>query len=109
MSNDKCKKDIKIPSDEMIIELADTFKVFSDSSRIKILYSMMNAEICVNHLAERVNMTQSAVSHQLKTLKQARLIKSRKEGKEVYYSLDDEHIGKILNIVVEHIEEEKNE
>ena len=108
MKEDKCKKDVYIPADDMLIELADTFKVFSDSSRIKILYSMMETEMCVNHLAEKVKMTQSAVSHQLKTLKQARLIKSRKEGKEVYYSLDDEHIEKILNIVTEHIKEAQN-
>ena len=105
MKEDKCKKDIYIPADDMLIELADTFKVFSDSSRIKILYSMMDTEMCVNHLAEKVKMTQSAVSHQLKTLKQARLIKSRKEGKEVYYSLDDEHIKTIYQIGKEHIEE----
>ncbi len=105
MKEDKCKKEVYIPSDDMIIELADTFKMFSDSSRIKILYCMMENEMCVNHLAEKVDMTQSAVSHQLKTLKQARLIKSRKEGKEVYYTLDDEHIEKILNLVTEHIKE----
>ena len=109
MKEDKCKKDINIPSDDMIIELADTFKVFSDSSRIKILYSMMETEMCVKHLADKVNMTHSAVSHQLKTLKQARLIKSRKEVKEVYYSLDDEHIEKILSLVTSHIKEAKNE
>lgn len=106
---DKCKKDIYIPSDNMIIELADTFKVFSDSSRIKILYSMIENEMCVQHIADKVNMTQSAVSHQLKNLKQARLVKARKDGKIVYYSLDDEHIEKILNVVIDHIKEETHE
>ncbi len=109
MCNDKCNNNIVIPTDDMIIELADTFKVFSDSSRIKILYSMINQEMCVRHISQKVNMSQSAVSHQLKTLKQARLIKYRKEGKEVYYSLDDEHIEKILNVVIDHIKEERNE
>lgn len=107
MYSDRCKDNFNIPSEDIVIELADTFKVFSDSSRIKILYTMMKGEMCVCHIAEKINMTHSAVSHQLKTLKQARLIKSRKKGKEVYYSLDDEHIEKILNVVIEHIKEEK--
>ncbi len=98
---------MNIPTEETIIELADTFKVFSDSSRIKILYSIMENSLCVCDIAEKISMTHSAVSHQLKILKQARLVKSEKKGKEVYYSLDDEHIEKILSVVEQHIEEEK--
>ena len=109
MDIDNCKKNFDVPTEETVIELADTFKVFSDSSRIKILYTIMDGEMCVCHIAEKINMTHSAVSHQLKTLKQSRLVKSRKAGKEVYYSLDDEHIKKILNVVIEHIKEGKYE
>ena len=107
--NDKLNKKVNIPSEDLVIELADTFKLFSDSSRIKIMYTMMNEEKAVQHIADEVSMSQSAVSHQLKTLKQARLVKARKEGKTVYYSLDDEHIEKILAVVVEHVKEENNE
>ena len=100
-------KNIDVPTEDMIIELADTFKLFADSSRIKILYSMMEEDLCVCDIADKVSMTHSAVSHQLKTLKQARLVKSEKRGKEVYYSLDDEHIERILSVVIDHVKEER--
>ena len=99
-SEENIMKNIDIPTEDMIIELADIFKLFADSSRIKILYTMIGEKLCVCDIAEKVTMTHSAVSHQLKTLKQARLVKSEKRGKEVYYSLDDEHIEKILNVVL---------
>ena len=106
MEKDKCKEDIKMPKEEIIFELSDTFKVFSDSSRIKIMYALIDGELCVCHIAEKINMSQSAVSHQLRILKNSRLVKARKEGKIVYYSLDDDHVEKILNVVLEHIKEE---
>lgn len=96
-----------MPSDDEIVDLADLFKNFSDSSRIKIMYTISNNELCVQDIANAVSMTQSAVSHQLRVLKTSRLVKSRKEGKEVYYSLDDEHITDIFNKGLEHIREER--
>jgi len=76
--------------------MAELFKVFGDTTRIKILYALFASEMCVCDIAALINMTQSAVSHQLRVLKQARLVKYRKEGKVVYYSLDDDHINKYL-------------
>lgn len=96
-----------MPSDDEIVDLADLFKNFSDSSRIKIMFTISNNELCVQDIANAVSMTQSAVSHQLRVLKTSRLVKSRKEGKEVYYSLDDEHITDIFNKGLEHIREER--
>lgn len=94
-----------IPSKEEISDLAELFKLFGDSTRIKIIYTIYNRELCVHDIARIVNMTHSSVSHQLKNLKQARLVKSRKDGKEVYYTLEDEHIEKIFKLGLEHIEE----
>lgn len=92
-------------NEEIINELARTFKIFGDVTRIKILYTMFNEELCVQDIAKKIDMTQSAVSHQLSILKAARLVKSRKEGKIVYYSLDDEHVKKILDVGEEHVQE----
>lgn len=94
-----------IPSEEQIHNLAELFKIFGDSTRIKIIYTIYKKELCVHDIANVINMTHSSVSHQLKNLKQARLVKSRKDGKEVYYTLDDEHIEKIFKLSLEHIEE----
>ena len=92
--------------DEKIINnVARTFKIFGDSTRIKILYTMFENEVCVQEIANKISMTQSAVSHQLSILKDARLVKSRKAGKIVYYSLDDDHVKKILGVGIEHVEE----
>ncbi len=96
-----------IPNDKIISLLADAFKIFGDSTRIKILYSIYDSELCVYDIANSINMTQSAVSHQLSILKNARLVKSRKEGKTVFYSLDDSHIKSILNVGLNHIEEKE--
>ena len=95
----------KIPQDEMIYDLAEFFKVFADSTRMKIIYALMENELCVCDIANIVQTTQSAISHQLRLLKQAKLVKFRKEGKVVYYSLDDEHISQIVKKGREHIEE----
>ena len=95
----------KMPEDEKLYDLAELFKVFGDTTRIKILYALFEEEMCVCDIADLLNMTQSAISHQLRVLKQARLVKFRKEGKIVYYSLDDDHIYQIYKLVKEHIEE----
>ena len=95
----------KIPEDEMIYDLAEFFKVFADSTRMKIIYALMENELCVCDIANIVQTTQSAISHQLRLLKQAKLVKFRKEGKVVYYSLDDDHISQIVKKGREHIEE----
>lgn len=92
-------------SEEIITELERTFKIFGDSTRIKILYTMFDREFCVQDIADRIGMTQSAVSHQLSILKGARLVKPRKNGKIVYYSLDDDHVKKILDVGVDHVSE----
>ena len=95
----------KIPEDEMIYDLAEFFKVFADSTRMKIIYALLENELCVCDIANIVQTTQSAISHQLRLLKQAKLVKFRKEGKVVYYSLDDDHISQIVKKGREHIEE----
>ncbi len=88
-------------------DLADLFKVFGDSSRIKILYKLLDGECCVQDLADGLFMTQSAVSHQLKILKMSKLIAGRRNGKQIYYSLADDHVSTILAMGKEHIMEEK--
>lgn len=95
----------KMPPDEMLYDLAELFKVFGDSTRIRILFVLFEAEVCVCDLAEALHMTQSAVSHQLKILKQAKLINNRREGKSVFYSLADDHVRTIIGQGLEHIEE----
>ena len=95
----------KMPEDEKLYDLADLFKVFGDTTRIKIIYALFEEEMCVCDIADLLNMTQSAISHQLRVLKQARLVKFRKEGKTVFYSLDDCHISQIFSCGLEHIEE----
>jgi len=89
--------------DEKFYELSEFFKIFGDNSRLRILAVLKSGEISVNDLSEMVGMSQSAVSHQLKILKQARVVKLRKEGKNIFYSLDDEHIDIILKLGIEHI------
>ena len=94
-----------MPEDELIYDLAELFKVFADSTRMKIIYALLEEELCVCDIAAIVGTTQSAISHQLRILKQSKLVKYRKEGKIVYYSLDDEHISEIVKKGREHIEE----
>ena len=95
----------KIPDEETVYDLAELFKVFGDSTRIRILFALFRSEICVCDLAELLQMTQSAVSHQLRILKQARLVKSRREGKQVYYFLADDHVRTIIDQGLDHIQE----
>ncbi len=92
--------------EEMIYNLADLFKVFGDSTRLKVLMTLAHKEYCVNDLAEELDMTQSAISHQLRVLKQSKLVKVRREGKTMNYSLADEHVETIIAMGQEHIEEE---
>ena len=94
-----------LPPEERLYDLAELFKVFGDSTRIRILFVLFEAEVCVYDIAEALNMTQSAISHQLKILKQSRLIKGRREGKHIFYSLADEHVRSIIAEGREHIEE----
>lgn len=99
----KVKK--QILEDEEIFDLAELFKVFGDSTRMKIINALMIQELCVCDIAEITNSTPSAISHQLRVLKQAKLVKYRKAGKTVYYSLDDDHVKEIFEKGREHIEE----
>ena len=91
--------------EETLFDLAELFKIFGDSTRIKILYVLFEAELCVCDIAAVLNMSQSAISHQLRTIKQARLVKNRREGKTVYYSLADDHVKTIIGMAIEHLEE----
>lgn len=94
-----------MPRDEDICDLADLFKMFSDSTRLKILCVLSEFEMCVNDIANTLVMSRSAISHQLRILKQSKLVKSRREGKIIFYSLTDEHVSTIINNGLEHIEE----
>ena len=94
-----------IPTEEELYDLAELFKVFGDSTRIRILFQLFDKELSVGELADLLNMNQSAVSHQLKVLKQAKLVKNRRDGKSIIYSLDDEHVRTIIAMGMDHIEE----
>jgi len=95
----------KLPPDEQIYDLAELFKVFGDSTRMRILFVLFEAEVCVCDIASALNMTVSAISHQLRILKQNKLVKSRKLGRSVFYSLADEHVRTIVSQGMEHIME----
>ena len=95
-------------SPEMNRNLAEMFKVFSDETRLRIICSLLNEELCVCDLCELLNLNQSTVSHQLQTLRTSKLVKYRKEGKQVYYTLEDEHIDAILRMAIAHIKEKEN-
>ena len=94
-----------LPPDEVLSDLADLFKIFGDSTRIKILYALLRSELCVCDIADLLGLTQSAISHQLRILKQNHLIKYRREGKNMIYALADDHVKTIINCAIEHIEE----
>ncbi|MDO4337062.1 MAG: metalloregulator ArsR/SmtB family transcription factor [Eubacteriales bacterium] len=89
--------------DETLYRLAELFKVFGDPTRIRILYTLSQKELCVQDIADNLNMTQSAISHQLRILKQAALVKFRREGKTIYYSLADDHVATIMAQGLEHV------
>lgn len=100
---EKLKSDL--PKDEFLADLADLFKLFGDTTRIKILYLLKKKELCVCDIADLLNMTHSAISHQLKVLKLNKLVKFRREGKSVFYSLSDDHVSTIIAQGTEHIDE----
>ena len=95
----------QMPPEERLDDLAELFKIFGDSTRVKILYALHEAEMCVCDIATLLCMTQSAISHQLRMLKQTKLVKARRAGKTVYYSLADDHVRTILSMGMEHLEE----
>lgn len=95
-----------MPQEEKLYDLADLFKALGDSTRVRILSALFQAEMCVCDIAALLNMNQSAISHQLRVLKQARLVKNRRDGKVVYYSLDDEHVKGIFDQGLTHIDEQ---
>lgn len=95
----------QMPDDEILYDLAELFKIFGDSTRIKILYVLFESEMCVCDIAQLLNMTQSAISHQLRALKQSKLVKYRRDGKTVFYSLADGHVRTILDQGMEHVAE----
>lgn len=94
-----------MPDDQRLFDLAEIFKVFGDSTRVRIMYALMPGEMCVCDISELLGMSQSAISHQLRLLKNHRLVRSRREGKSVFYALDDDHIVSILFQGMEHVRE----
>ncbi len=97
-----------MPDEEVIYDLAELYKVFGDSTRMKIMYVLFESPMCVCDIAQLLNMSQSAISHQLRVLKQAQLVKARREGRTVFYSLADDHVRTIVNQGMEHILEDRN-
>lgn len=97
----------KMPDDDPVYEVSELFKVFGDSTRARIICALNIEEMCVCDLSALLNMTQSAISHQLRLLKVSRIVKSRKQGRVVYYSLDDAHIGEIFAMAFDHVMEER--
>ena len=97
----------EMPTDDTLCDLADLYKVFGDSTRVKILYSLFESELCVYEITELLGMTQSAISHQLQILRREKLVGTRREGKTVFYFLADDHVAKIINNGLEHIMEDR--
>ena len=95
----------RMPPDETLYDLAELFKVFGDSTRIKILYILMETELCVGDMAQLLRVSQNAVSHQLRVLKNSKLVKFRREGKIIFYSLADDHVKRIISQGMEHVNE----
>lgn len=98
----------KMPDKNVLYAVSELFKVFGDMTRTRIISALFHAELCVCDISSLLGMTKSAVSHQLRVLRQTKVVKSRKAGKEVYYSLDDEHISEIYKTAVEHLAEERS-
>ncbi|GMO23139.1 MAG: metalloregulator ArsR/SmtB family transcription factor [Termitinemataceae bacterium] len=99
----KCRK--LMPKDEVLLNLADFFKMFSDSTRIKIISALLHTELCVCDIAFLLGMTKSAISHQLRSLRQTKLVRCRRDGKVIFYSLDDDHISTIISQGIDHVNE----
>ena len=103
---DNVKKAInELPNDELIADLSDMFKIFGDQTRVKILMALESGELCVCDIAAVMNMSQSAISHQLRVLKQSNIVKTRREGKVVYYSISDDHVKEIFDMAMVHVQE----
>lgn len=103
---DNVKKAInELPDDELIADLSDMFKIFGDQTRVKILMALESGELCVCDIAAVMNMSQSAISHQLRVLKQSNILKTRREGKVVYYSISDDHVKEIFDMAMVHVQE----
>lgn len=96
---------VDMPDEDTLFDIAELFKIFGDSTRIRILSALSHAEMCVCDICAILSMTKSAVSHQLRILRQAKLVKNRRQGKEIFYSLDDNHVLSIINLALEHITE----
>ena len=96
---------MKLLDDDKIIDISELFKIFGDSTRVKIINVLLDKEMCVNDIVNAINVSQSAVSHQLRILKSSKLVKYRKDGKEIYYSLADDHVEKIFRMGCEHVNE----
>lgn len=96
---------VDMPDENELYDVAELFKIFGDSTRIRILSALAQAEMCVCDIGTVLNMTKSAVSHQLRILRQAKLVKNRRNGKEIFYSLDDDHVLSIINLALQHIKE----
>lgn len=94
------------PDEEELSDLSDLFKVFGDETRLKILFALFEKELCVGDIAESLNISQSAISHQLKLLKQSRLVKGRRDGKLIFYSLADDHVSTVIAQGLEHVNED---
>ena len=105
------KKTVKcdMPSDELMCDLADLYKIFGDTTRIKIMYFLLGGGATVNTIADKLNMTQSAISHQLKTLKDANLVDGRREGKNMIYALSDDHVMTIIDQGFEHLTDDDHD
>lgn len=99
----------ELPTDELLCDLSDLFRLFGDTTRVKILFSLFESEMCVCAIAELLGMTQSAISHQLKILKDSNLVANRRDGKTIYYFLSDDHVRTIIAKGFEHLIEERNE
>ena len=98
----------KMPTDDELFDLAETFKIFGDSTRIRIICALLSGEMCVCDLSDLLGISQSAISHQLRLLRASRLVKNRRDGKSIYYSLDDQHIYSIISQGLKHIREEEH-
>lgn len=108
-NHEKLLKEVKreLPSDEALCDLSDLFKIFGDTTRIKILYALFESEMCVCAIADLLSMTQSAISHQLKVLKDSKLVANRRDGKTIYYFLADDHVRSIIGQGFEHLTEKE--
>jgi len=98
-------RDRELLDEDKVIDLSELFKIFGDSTRVKIINVLLNEELCVNDISKKINVSQSAVSHQLRILKSSKLVKYRKDANMMYYSLDDDHVREIFELGCEHINE----